>query len=739
MSIQSIALVDASHRFSVNFHAQADSLGPNSCVDVTMRELESIRDYAQHVIICVDRGPYWRHQVFPEYKAGRERRPEYPQLYDEFMNKLNLAGFPIAGAKGFEADDVMATLACAYHDQCADIRLVTEDKDALQLLTDRVSVHCWRARGEFEVRGLLWLSTYAKMGAAPKTSKSEAQPAVTPAQVPLLQAIMGDKSDNIRGVDGIGPVQGGALVRKFWKGDPLRTIAAITDYCTDASMAAKVPALITKWLAGCGEVGRWVQLTTLRMDVPLDPVDLLQPRERHPQVIEVGEDGAPVQFPIEPDETLEGIFDEILADEPSAEDLAAEAAEMAGRRPAEELISAPPAQVVEFSWLQFKTLLGGQRAVNLAGIAETSEYAQELLGKFRENLTKSEDNGTPYTPLKAAGAAYALTKTPAEKRLIGALPDDHNAKKAVDKRQMSDLADVVLPLPKEPAASARPSATSAPVTLAITGPALPAVPPKAADPKAPSVDAPTQPAAGVSTATEKAPGQPEPTSAQAATPAAGAAPRSEVVPSSQGPRAPLPGQRVEKSIDESALGIVAYPAPSWALSCEPASAGHAITIATRLWGKIEFLKAKFPNPEAMAFTILHGRNLGLGLAISLMEIWVIRGRPSCSSRLISALAQQDPNHEYTQMVELTDTFCRVLIKDKRMKDPTPWTYSIAEAEALQLTRPSPKGEKSQWVLRPKTMLLKTPAAIGHRFMFPGRVLGLTPLELEPEGQHLVTE
>jgi hypothetical protein len=233
---------------------------------------------------------------------------------------------------------------------------------------------------------------------------------------------------------------------------------------------------------------------------------------------------------------------------------------------------------------------------------------------------------------------------------------------------------------------------------------------------------------------ETAPGA-APNGVPAPAPSTPAPAAAEVVPKTQGPRPP----RKVDALDEPPMAaFVPYAAPNWALSTQPASAGHAFSIAVKLHNSRRWM-GRHDSPEQIAAVILRGRELGIGMMTALDAFHVIQGRVCASSQLISALAENDPNHDYTMLVELDEKHAVVEIKHKKQPKPVQWTYTIGEAEALGLTLPSRKaGEPSQWVKRPKTMLAKTAKANGHRFMFPGSTLGLHSLETEVDGQEHIS-
>jgi 5'-3' exonuclease len=385
---KSIALFDFSHELSVQFHAGASN-GLNMAAESTMRVLHEMRDYATHLVVCLDKPPYFRAELYPEYKGQRERLPEWHVIYRKALELLQADGFNIAAMDGMESDDVQATLAKLYYPEFEDIRLVTSDKDLMQCVNDRVTVHA-RARGGYEIRDLAWLAKSERFGFAAKSARKPEGAAVTPEQIPLFLAICGDKSDNIPGVAGIGPVNAAELIRKCWKGDALSTLGAITESMMKVHEAmaplGKVSAVVTKWLAGCGAVGGYLKLTELRTDLPLDARSFLAPMPMRP-----GDTAATLP----PDPELDRLEAEVMK--------------------AADIISSPVAQAPATSWLSFKSFLGGATAARVAGVAPDSAYALELLERFQQNLEtiKVDNRGNPYTPEEKRVIAATSPKAPA--------------------------------------------------------------------------------------------------------------------------------------------------------------------------------------------------------------------------------------------------------------------------------------------------------------------------------------
>jgi len=153
--------------------------------------------------------PTFRHGMYEGYKAQRKGMP--PELAEQLpvLKELLVAmGLAVLEAPGWEADDILGTLAAAC-DECSQCVLATGDRDSLQLVSERVQV---------------WLAA-TKMG-RPETRRYDPatileEYGVTPTQLIDVKALQGDSSDNIPGVAGVGPKTAQALVAQFGNLDAL--------------------------------------------------------------------------------------------------------------------------------------------------------------------------------------------------------------------------------------------------------------------------------------------------------------------------------------------------------------------------------------------------------------------------------------------------------------------------------------------------------------------------------------
>ena len=156
-----------------------------------------------HVAVAFDmHGPTFRHGTFAEYKAGRAKTPdELVGQFDILKSILHAMNIPVLEKEGFEADDILGTLSKKATDQGMHSVLVTGDRDALQLVNDYTIV-IYTKRGITDTERLDIEGVIGKLG-------------VSPGLVPDLKGLMGDSSDNIPGVPGVGSKTAVKLLNEY--------------------------------------------------------------------------------------------------------------------------------------------------------------------------------------------------------------------------------------------------------------------------------------------------------------------------------------------------------------------------------------------------------------------------------------------------------------------------------------------------------------------------------------------
>jgi DNA polymerase-1 len=145
--------------------------------------------------------PAFRMEIFPEYKAQRTSMPEELKVQLDHLDQiLEAMNIPTIRAEGFEADDALATLSKRVPEG-VELAIVTGDQDAMQLVDGNVKV-LRTTRGVSEIKAYGREEVIEEYG-------------VTPEQIPDYKALVGDSSDNIPGVKGIGPKGAASLFKEF--------------------------------------------------------------------------------------------------------------------------------------------------------------------------------------------------------------------------------------------------------------------------------------------------------------------------------------------------------------------------------------------------------------------------------------------------------------------------------------------------------------------------------------------
>ncbi len=157
----------------------------------------------EYIAVTFDKkGPTHRHEVFEDYKATRVKAPD--ELYDQIpriREVVKAFNMPVFEQSGYEADDLIATLAREVRDQDLQVVIVTGDKDAFQLVNEKVIVASPR-KGYREVAYYDHEKVVEKLG-------------VRPDQVVDYKGLCGDPSDNIPGVPGVGPKTAANLLQAY--------------------------------------------------------------------------------------------------------------------------------------------------------------------------------------------------------------------------------------------------------------------------------------------------------------------------------------------------------------------------------------------------------------------------------------------------------------------------------------------------------------------------------------------
>ncbi|GAB1817525.1 DNA polymerase I [Herbidospora sp. RD11066] len=169
-----------------------------------------MRDEApSHLVVCFDRSePTFRHEAFAAYKANRSETPEdfrgQMQLIYELLDVMKVPHLSLAG---FEADDLIATLATRASGEGMDVLIVTGDRDALQLVDPKVTVLMTR-------RGISDMTRFTPDAVVEKYG-------LTPNQYPDFAALRGDPSDNLPSIPSVGEKTATKWISEFGSLDEL--------------------------------------------------------------------------------------------------------------------------------------------------------------------------------------------------------------------------------------------------------------------------------------------------------------------------------------------------------------------------------------------------------------------------------------------------------------------------------------------------------------------------------------
>jgi DNA polymerase I len=202
-----------------------------------------------HVAVAFDRGePTFRHEQWVEYKANRRETPEdFRSQLSLIFEVLDALGIRRLSAPGYEADDLIATLATQAAAEDMDVLIVSGDRDVLQLVSDRVTVLMTR-RGITEMTRFTPETVLEKYG-------------LSPAQYPDFAALRGDPSDNLPGIPGVGEKTATKWITEFG------SLQALVDRVDEVK--GKAGDALREHL---GNVLRNRQLTALLTDMPAETV-----------------------------------------------------------------------------------------------------------------------------------------------------------------------------------------------------------------------------------------------------------------------------------------------------------------------------------------------------------------------------------------------------------------------------------------------------------------------------------
>lgn len=209
MSSEKLLILDGNSLMNRAYYAlplltNKDGVHTNAVYGFTTMLLKMKQEIMPDFIVCTfDRkAPTFRHDEYKEYKAGRKKMP--PELAEQFpivKELLSLFSIDIYEIDGFEADDLIGTLSVFAEKKDIEVYIVTGDKDHLQLATDKVKVI-------INKKGMTETEVYDR-------ERMSTEFGITPKQFIDVKGLMGDTSDNIPGVPGIGEKTAFKLITQY--------------------------------------------------------------------------------------------------------------------------------------------------------------------------------------------------------------------------------------------------------------------------------------------------------------------------------------------------------------------------------------------------------------------------------------------------------------------------------------------------------------------------------------------
>ena len=229
------------------------------------------KEQPSHIGVAFDHGLTFRNEAFPQYKAQREETPEdIKRSVPIIKDILTAYHIPVLQVDGFEADDVIGTLALKAGEQGVDTYMLTPDKDYAQLVRSNVYMYRPRHGGGYET-----------MGPEEVNQKYNIS---SPLQVIDLLALMGDSADNFPGCPGVGEKTASKLINEFGTVEQLlENTAQLKGKMREKVEAAVEDIKMSKFLA------------TIRTDVPVE-LDLEQLRLKEPNAAKLQEIFTELEF-----------------------------------------------------------------------------------------------------------------------------------------------------------------------------------------------------------------------------------------------------------------------------------------------------------------------------------------------------------------------------------------------------------------------------------------------------------
>ena len=230
--------------------------------------------------------PTFRHKAVATYKANRKGMPD--ELFQQMpliKKLLSLMGIKILECEGYEADDILGTLSKIFSESDNECYILTGDRDSLQLINDKTTVRLASNKDVIIYNHSRFSDDYG----------------FEPINIIDLKALMGDSSDNIKGVAGIGEKTASTLIRKF------STIENLYENLDDSDISKSVRTKLENGKDSAKE-SKW--LATIKCDVPID---------RNPESYKTGKMNAPELYKFLNELEMQKLIDKLGLDEYNSE------------------------------------------------------------------------------------------------------------------------------------------------------------------------------------------------------------------------------------------------------------------------------------------------------------------------------------------------------------------------------------------------------------------------------------
>lgn len=216
------------------------------------------KEKADYIAVAFDHGKTFRHEAYPPYKAQREETPEtIRESVPIIKNILKAYNVTMLQADGFEADDIIGTVARKAAEEGLEVYMLTPDKDYAQLVADNIYMYRPKHGGGYDKLGVEEVKAKYAIG--------------SPAQVIDLLALMGDTADNYPGCPGVGEKTAAKLIAQFGTVDNLlEKTSELKGKLKEKVEAAKDDIKTSYFLA------------TIRTDVPMDDLDIADMAVKEP-------------------------------------------------------------------------------------------------------------------------------------------------------------------------------------------------------------------------------------------------------------------------------------------------------------------------------------------------------------------------------------------------------------------------------------------------------------------------